>query len=355
MRIAVTGLSRGENPQPGAAIIAGIRAAHPAAFIVGMAYDAMESGIYAKDGPDAVFTIPFPSEGREAFLRRLEEIHACTPFDVLIPTLESELELTIELAEPLQARGIHTCLPDKATYLRRSREQLPELARAAGVAAPRTHVVYTVSRALLLGREMKYPIVVKGAHHDTHWVENEAELAGAVSLLFAQWGAPVLLQESIAGMEYHAIGIGDGTGGMIGICTIRRPMLDTTGRNVGGITVRDASLREVCEKVIRELRWRGPFELVTIADETLHRHFLIKMTPRFPGWVGFPTAFGSNFPAALAQFAAGTKLSDPVPEPAAGWFYLPHQVEVLGQTTQLDALSGRGSWLGEEGLRYLRA
>ncbi|HSI63567.1 MAG TPA: hypothetical protein VLE43_10625 [Candidatus Saccharimonadia bacterium] len=355
MRIAVTGLSRGENPQPGAAIIAGIRAAHPGAFIVGMAYDALESGIYAKNGPDAVFTVPFPSEGAEAFLKRLDEIRSRTPFEVLIPTLDAELDLMVEIADDLQKRGIRTCLPDKATYLRRTREQLPELARAAGVATPRTHAVYTVSKALLLGREMKYPLLVKGVHHDTHWVETEAELAGAVSLLFAQWGAPVILQEAIAGAVHHTLGIGDGNGGIIGLCAIRRPTLDGTGRNVGGITVRDPSLREVCEKVARELRWRGPFEMVTIMDETLNRHFLIKMNPRFPAWVGFPTGFGSNFPAALARFAARGTPPDAVPEPAPGWFYLRHQVEVLGQTDQLDALSGGGSWLGEEGPRYQRA
>ncbi|RBP42667.1 carbamoyl-phosphate synthase large subunit [Roseimicrobium gellanilyticum] len=355
MRIAVTGLSRGENPQPGAAIVAGIRAAHPGAFIIGMAYDATESGIYAKNGPDAVYTIPFPSEGAEAFLKRIDEVRARTPFEVLIPTLDSEMELMVDLAEELQARGIRTSLPDKATYLRRTREQLSELASVAGVSTPRTHAVYTVSRALLLGREMRYPILVKGAHHDTHLVENEAELAGAVSLLFAQWGAPVLLQEVISGTEHHAMGIGDGEGGLFGLCAIRRPSMHGLGKNVGGITVRDDSLREVCERLVRELRWRGPFEVVTIMDETVHRHFLIKMAPRFPSWVGFPTGFGANFPAALARFIVKGVAPDPVPEPIPGWFYLQHQVEVFGQTNQLDALSGGGSWMGEDGARYQRA
>lgn len=355
MRIAVTGLSRGENPQPGAAIVAGIRAAHPGAFIVGMAYDAMESGIYAHNGPDAVFTIPFPSEGAETLLKRIDEIHAQKPFEVLIPTLDSEMELMVELESELTARGIRTCLPDKAAYLRRSREQLTELASQAGVTTPRTHAVYTVSRALLLGREMRYPILVKGVHHDTHLVETEAELAGAVSLLFAQWGAPVLLQEVISGTEHHAMGIGDGEGGLFGLCSIRRPSMHGLGKNVGGITVRDAALREVCERLVRELRWRGPFEIVTIMDETVNRHFLIKMAPRFPSWVGFPTGFGANFPAALARFIVKGTVPDPVPEPVAGWFYLQHQVEVFGQTEQLDALSRGGSWLGNDGARFQRA
>ena len=51
-RIAVSGLNRGDNPQPGSGIIRSIRRAFPDATIIGLAYDAMESGIYVEGGPD---------------------------------------------------------------------------------------------------------------------------------------------------------------------------------------------------------------------------------------------------------------------------------------------------------------
>ena len=67
-RVAVSGLHRGENPQPGAGIIRSIRRQFPDATIVGLVYDALESGIYVNGGPDVVYTVPYPSAGAEAFL-----------------------------------------------------------------------------------------------------------------------------------------------------------------------------------------------------------------------------------------------------------------------------------------------
>lgn len=351
MRIAVTGLGRGENPQPGAGIVAGIRAAHPEAFIVGMAYDAMESGIYAEGGPDAVFTMPYPTVGAEAFLKRLDEARAAAPFEVLIPTLDSELDLIVNLAPELAERGIKTCLPDKAAFRRRMKDRLPELCAAAGVGTPETRAVHTISQALAVGREMGFPLVVKGTYYDAQMADNEAELAGAVSLLIAQWGTPVLLQEVVSGAEFNALGIGDGEGGIIGLCCIRKTILSSKGKGLGGVTVRDPMLRTMCEKLIGELKWRGPFEVEVMKDDVHREHRLIEINPRFPAWVGFPAGFGLNFPAVLAQFIETGTPPPPMPEPEPGWFYLRHQVEVLGQTRQLAALSGEGAWLSHEGTR----
>lgn len=344
MRVAVTGLSRGENPQPGAGIIAGIRKAYPQAFVVGIAYDAMESGIYAEGGPDAVFTMPYPTVGAGAFLRRLDEARAAAPFDVFIPTLDSELDLIVNLEAELRERGIKTCLPDKTAYKRRMKDHLTELAAVAGVAAPETRAVYTSTQAFAEAVDMSFPIIVKGAYYDAQKVNSPAQLAGAVTSLLAQWGAPVLLQKAISGVEFDVLGIGDGEGGICGLCCIRKTIVSSKGKGLGGVTVRDPALRAFCEKLIRELKWRGPFEIEVMKDEADGRYCLIEIHPRFPAWVDFPARFGLNFAAALAQFAAAGEAPAPMPEPEPGWFYLRHQVEVLGRMHQLAALSGLGEW-----------
>lgn len=346
MRVAVTGLSRGENPQPGAGIIAGIRAAFPGAFVVGLAYDAMESGIYAEGGPDAVFTMPYPTVGAEAFLKRLDEARAAAPFDVFIPTLDSELDLIVNLEHELHARGLKTCLPDKDAFKRRMKDHLVELAAAAGVATPETRAVYTAPQALREALDMGFPLIVKGAYYDAQKVSNPAELAGAVASLLAQWGAPVLLQKVIAGAEFDALGIGDGEGGITGLCCIRKTIVSSKGKGLGGVTVRDPALRDLCGKLVRELKWRGPFEIEVMKDDATGRHCLIEINPRFPAWVDFPARFGLNFAAALAQFAASGEAPALMPEPEPGWFYLRHQVEVLGHLDQLAALSVSGECPG---------
>jgi carbamoyl-phosphate synthase large subunit len=347
MRVAVTGLSRGENPQPGAGIIAGIRAAFPGAFVVGLAYDAMESGIYAAGGPDAVFTMPYPTVGADAYLKRLDEARAAAPFDVFIPTLDSELDLIVNLEEELRARGLKTCLPNKAAFKRRMKDQLTALAAAADVPTPETRTVSNPIQAFGEAVDMGFPLIVKGAYYDAQKVSTPAGLTKAVTSLLAQWGAPVLLQKTITGPEFNALGIGDGTGRIVGLCCIRKTIISSHGKGLGGVTVSDPALRDLCEKLIRELNWRGPFEIEVMKDEAEGHHCLIEINPRFPAWVDFPNRFGINFAAALAQFAATGEPPPPLSEPEPGLFYLRHQVEVLGRMDQLAALSGSGEWLGE--------
>ena len=43
--VAVSGLHRGENPQPGSAVIAALRRVYPRLRVVGLAYDSLESGL----------------------------------------------------------------------------------------------------------------------------------------------------------------------------------------------------------------------------------------------------------------------------------------------------------------------
>lgn len=93
LRIAVTGMHRGENPQPGSSIVSSIPRRWPDAFIVGLAYDAYESGVYAADGPDVCHVMPYSVAGLDAFLKRLAEVHSQNFFDLLIPTLDAEIDM----------------------------------------------------------------------------------------------------------------------------------------------------------------------------------------------------------------------------------------------------------------------
>ena len=72
-QVAVTGLNATDNPAPGVGVMRALRAASPGDRLVGLAYDALDPGIYAKDLAAEVFLIPYPSHGVEAFLDRLDQ------------------------------------------------------------------------------------------------------------------------------------------------------------------------------------------------------------------------------------------------------------------------------------------
>ncbi len=339
LRLAVSGLHRGENPQPGAGIIRSLRRRFPTAFIVGLVYDALESGIYVEDGPDAVYTMPYPTSGAEAFFQRLDTIREKSPFDYFIPTLDAEIELLVHLEEAIASRRLHTCLPDRATLARRAKTHLAELARQCGISVPDTRPVYDLGEAFLAAADLGYPLMVKGQYYDAKMVSSEPRLIAALNKLFADWGSPAILQRCVQGPEFNALGLGDGEGGILGLCTIRKTIVSEHGKGLGGITVLDPALDDFCTRLIRELRWRGPFEIEVIRDESRGRYVLIEVNPRFPAWVDFPSMLGANFPASLIEMIYAHPHPAPLPRCAPGHFYVRHQVEVVGHIEQLSTLS----------------
>jgi carbamoyl-phosphate synthase large subunit len=350
LRIAISGLHRGENPQPGAGIIRSLRRACKNLRVIGLVYDAMDSGIYVEDGPDAVFSMPYPTSGGIAYLERLDQVRDREPFDIFIPTLDAELELLVHLESGLAARGITVCIPDARTLARRSKDRLPELAKKCGVPVPETLAVFDVNSAVAAAHGLSYPLMVKGQYYDAKIAHDEAELVAAAGKLLSQWGAPIILQQRITGPEFNAMGIGDGAGNILGLCCLRKTVISDQGKGLGGMTVKDARLEKLCLNIIQELQWRGPFELELMKDEEKGDYCLIEMNPRFPAWVDFPSQFGCNFAAALLELITLDGVTS-LPPCAAGWFYLRHQIEVLGQVDNLAALSGEGVWRKPERAR----
>jgi carbamoyl-phosphate synthase large subunit len=336
--IAVSGLHRGENPQPGAGIIRALRRALPGARFVGLVYDIKESGIYAADGPDEVQLMPYPSAGGGPFLDRLDALQRRAPIDMLIPSLDAEIELLVHLRAELARRGVRVCLPDSAALRRRAKAHLPELARACGVAVPETRIAHDLGAARKAARELGCPLLVKGAYYEARPARHATEAHHAAAALLAEWGAPVILQRCVEGPEFNVLGLGDGRGGVAGSCSIRKTALSDTGKGLGGIVVSDARLDRIVERIVRELRWLGPFEIELIYDKAARDYVLIEMNPRFPAWIDFPAMIGANFPAALVHLLRHGTPGEPPPACAPGTFFLRHQIEVVGDISRYAAL-----------------
>jgi carbamoyl-phosphate synthase large subunit len=151
----------------------------------------------------------------------------------------------------------------------------------------------------------------------------------------------VILQRCISGTEFNVMGIGDGDGGVLGLCCVRKTIISEKGKGQGAMTVRDRALEEFAGKIIGDLKWRGPFEVEAMKDEDTGEFLLIEVNPRFPAWVDFSSTFGVNFPAALVRgILAGEVEKLPPCEP--GNFFLRHFVEVHGRVEQLAAIAAEG-------------
>ncbi len=327
-------MHRGENPQPGASIVGALRAAWPEAFIVGLVYNVYESGIYAADGPDVCHAMPYPTAGLANYLARLAEIQAGSRVDWLIPTLDAEITLLAGAEQELAALGIRMMLPDRETLGRCGKARLPELAADCGVEIPATGVARDLGEAVEHAGRLGYPVFVKGPFYDAALVRTPGELAAAGGAMLADWGPPLIVQEPVSGTEFNVLGLGDGQGGMLGHCAVRKLIISDKGKGNGSVVVSDPRLEEITARVMAETRWRGPFELEFIRDRRDDDYRLIEINPRFPAWVGFPTLLGANYPAAWVEWLRdGTCRA--LPTLPAGRFFLRHQIEVTGEMSQV--------------------
>jgi carbamoyl-phosphate synthase large subunit len=342
--VAVTGLHRGDNPQPGAAVVRSLRRHYPDIRVIGLCYDPLESGLYSRgmDHVDAAYLLPFPFKGPDLLLERLTSIHQTAPFDVLIPCLDTELENLMAIYPKLKALGIRAILPSKRSLVNRSKAKLDAFCARHRIPAPRTFLATEPDKLLSFAEEIGYPVYVKGKFYEAHLVYNTIQLAEAFGRISRNWGTPVLVQEALIGEEYDIVGLGDGTGRIIAHCAIKKILKTLGGKGFAGIVMHDPALLQTARTIIKALKWRGPFELEFVKAAG-RAHTLIEMNPRFPAWVDFPSQIGCNLPLHLLESLVGEKTT-PMVDCRPGQMFLRHCVDLVGELSQLSQLSIEGAY-----------
>lgn len=340
--IAVSGLHRGENPQPGAAVIASLRRRFPEMRLVGLSYDPLESGLYGQgpDRADIAYLIPYPGVGTRALLERLSEIHVREKLTAVIPCLDSEIQNYIDLHDSLEAMGIRTMLPTHAAFEARHKASLYDLCRKIGIAAPMTRVAMNELTVAQYAEEIGYPVYVKGRLYEAQLVGSALELASAYQEIVRVWGWPIIVQEVIVGEEYDIAGVGDGRGGILASCTIRKLLRTSHGKGFAGIVIENPELDRQARLIIRELKWSGPFELEFLKGNG-KPYTLFEINPRFPAWIDFPSQIGCNMPALVGERLLKVR-SKGVERCEVGHMFVRHSVDVVGNFADFAAMSTSG-------------
>ena len=309
IHVAVTGLNATDNPGPGISVIRALRH-HPdfAGRIIGLAYDNLEPGVYAKDLVDDVFLIPYPSQGVDALEARLDYIHERVRLDAIIPTLDSELSAFIDLNQKLTSQGIGLYLPTREQLDLRSKARLAALGERANIEVPKTKVVREARDLYSIHETIGFPLVIKGPFYGAVVASSIDEAVHAFHATVAKWGAPVLAQEYVEGVELDVVAVGDGEGRMIGAVPMRKTYLTDKGKGWAGVTISDENLLELTERFFQATCWRGPCE-VEVVRTVSGRYYLLEVNPRFPAWVYLSAAAGLNLPYAALQLALGNDVT----------------------------------------------
>lgn len=320
LTIAVTGLNATDNPAPGVGVIRALRDARPNDHFVGLAYDALDPGIYAQDLLRDVFLLPYPSQGLDPLLARLEYIHERVGLDVIVPTLDAELPAFIEAAPRLRELGIATFLPTREQLELRSKGQLAALGVRAGISVPATAVVTTAAELAHVHTRVPYPLFVKGQFYGATLAHNLDEAVTAFHKIVAQWGVPIIVQSLVPGEEVNVVAVGDGRGRLTGAVAMKKLLITDKGKGWAGVTIRDPALLELTRAFMAATSWRGPCEIEAIRDRH-GRYHLIEINPRFPAWVYLASAAGVNLPRAVVDLALGRRIGT-LPEYAAGKLFV---------------------------------
>jgi carbamoyl-phosphate synthase large subunit len=352
--VAVSGIHLGENCQPGPGVARSLREAlGDQVTIVGLAYDVFDSSLYAGELLDDAFMVPYPSAGPVTYLERLLEIHAANRIDVLVPCLDVELPIIHKIAPVLAKHGIRTALPSPDALARRTKDRLPALAAACGIATPETIAIGDHAAVAQACGRLGFPIVIKGPFYEAETCHGLAEAIAAFDRLAARWGMPLLAQRFVKGDEYDVIALGDGEGGVHGAVAMRKTIVTKLGKAWGAVTVHDHELIAAATRVVAALGWRGGCEVEMLRRALDRKLFLIEVNPRFPAWVYLATAAGANLPLALVRLAQGR------PWPSfdgyrAGVFYVRHAAEAVGELADIEALMthGRTRRLATEGIHH---
>lgn len=104
--------------------------------------------------------------------------------------------------------------------------------------------------------------------------------------------------------------------------------------------MRDAALDELCERIIRALKWNGPFELEFIKVQG-RPHALMEMNPRFPAWIDFPSQIGCNLPALLFERMARQEAA-PLRACEPGQMFVRHSMDLAGDFADFAEMASTG-------------
>ncbi len=340
IKVAVSGINAVDNPGPGIGVIRSLRQdTNLDLYICGLAYDAMEPGIYMDWLIDKVFMMPYPSSSEEDYLARIIYIKDKIGLDFIIPTLDAELPLYIKIEDKLIKYGIKTFLPTKHQFELRNKTRLKEIAKHIGIGFPVSVNVYSYEDMIKAMDEIGFPLMVKGVFYKAYKAHTYQEAIQYFHTIVAEWGYPVLVQKVVNGEEMNVVGLGDGNGGNLGLVAIKKLWITSLGKIWTGITVKNNALLEAADKFIREFRWKGGFELECIVSQ--NKIWLIEINPRFPAWVYFSTGVGLNLPSRMLKAAFGMEMERNT-DYEAGKMYVRYTYEVVTDLKAFQDITTKG-------------
>ncbi len=345
--IAVTGLNAVDSPGPGVPVLRSLKESDLKPTLIGLAYDVLEPGNFMPELLDASFIVPYPSAGATALYERIKVIHEKFPIDIILPTLDSELDNYIEIQDLLKNMGISMFLPDKESLHLRDKSKLNDSFENTNVLLPETITLGDVTALKDIHSKLDYPFFLKGQFYDAYMVRNYEEAVGIFYKISYQWGLPVIAQQNIKGEEYNTTAFAN-NGEMQSAVVMKKLFLTDKGKAWAGVTIENEEILKMSKEILAFLKWNGGCELEYILEAKTNKVYLLEMNPRFPAWQYLATAVGQNMPDMLVKTAMGKEVSTDTADSMKydiGKIFVRHSWDDIIEMKDLDTLSTIGEVL----------
>lgn len=264
MIIGVTGLNTAAEPEAGFGILqslSGGGARHDQ--LIGLAYQPLDAGLFHSGLMHRAYVVPSPKQDRMAFLKKIKRLKEKRGLDALIPAVDEELSLFVDMEPQLHATGIATLLPSGKAL----QDLQSELYRQLG------------QRQDAAGNEEKDdPPVLPPA-----LVKNPVSEQPAVS----------------AAPDYFSVAVvADGRSRIVAIASVRKLLISRYGGTWMALTVDNHEFLGAAEEIVRSTAWQGALT-IDIARNRQGEQYLSGFHPTFPDWIGLARGAGANLPAVL--------------------------------------------------------
>ncbi|HEX8492967.1 MAG TPA: ATP-grasp domain-containing protein [Pyrinomonadaceae bacterium] len=307
MKIYISGLYCGTNPQPGVGIARSLRMAYPDATLVGVEYSNRSSGIHWPDFD-------------ELWLQRPWEEMSLSEYGILVGEILDAGALWISGTD-LETMWLASVFPDgHKNLLSPSSDALRQITKPAvpahkGLPVRIPTFISTEHSDWELHafcRQYGWKVWLKGPYYEALRTRTWPEFEGARYALTRAWSTDRLfLQAHVSGYE-ESVSLCAYKGELLGCVRMRkREMTEESKTWAGDVTEVPEEIELPLREIIRELNWTGGAELEMVRDAE-GQLWLLEWNPRFPAWIHGATIAGRNMSALLVEGATGIK-AQPTP------------------------------------------
>ncbi|HEX8554896.1 MAG TPA: ATP-grasp domain-containing protein, partial [Sphingomonas sp.] len=311
MKIFVSGLYAGGNPQPGVGIVRSLRQGYPNATLVGVEYSNRVSGIHFDELDELWIQRPWGELDLDAYGLKVRDVLDAGGLWISGSDLEAMWLGT------LFPNGHPNLLAPPMSAIKRITKPVVEAASGLPVKIP-TYLSTEHSDWDLHAfcREHNWRVWLKGPYYDASRTPTWDAFTAIRNALSKAWSTEKLfLQAHVSGYE-ESVMLSAYRGELLDAVSMRKRDITPEGKTwAGDVSEVPASFMEPLRRMVRETNWTGGGELEMVRDAS-DQLWLIEMNPRFPAWVHGATIAGHNLPALLVQAASGVK-AQPAPAHSA--------------------------------------